>query len=199
MIYKYSNTNNKDYYKTLLQDLAQELKHTPSVNESLKARLPVYSIRKAFGSYNKALAAAGLKIRREWARGSSDKETMLRQYKEYSEALGRPATYRELNAASGIPSGSTYCMKFVGMRGLKIAAGYPPDPIDRRKYTREEIAEKLKVEVKKEGRLLTTKEVNENPNLPSLPTVLKYYETTHLQDVWTAMELADTTTLKMAL
>jgi hypothetical protein len=193
MIYKYSNT--KDYYKTLLQDLAQELKHTPSVNESLKARLPVYSIRKTFGSYNKALAAAGLKIRREWARGSSDKETMLRQYKEYSEALGRPATYRELNAASGMPSGSTYCMKFVGMRGLQIAAGYPPI-VDRRRYAKDEVAYLLKEEVKKTGRLLTTKEVNSNRNLPSLPTILKCFETTHVQDVWNALGLHENAAAK---
>lgn len=195
----HKNLKTRQYCIVALCNLAEVLNHTPTTKESERAGISIRSIRKLFGTYNNALISAGLKIRRKRTRGTSDKSKMLYQYIEYSKTIGKPASYRDINAANELASGLAYSMQFGGMRGLKIAAGFPPHLKDRNQYTREEIAHALKVEVKKAGHLLSTKEVNENPNLPSLPTTLKYFETTHLQKVWAALGLTNTTTLKIAL
>ncbi len=54
----------------------------------------------------------------------------------------------------------------------------------KQKYIKEEVAKMLQ-----EIGWLSTKEIGQHPNLPSLPTILKLFKTTKMSDVWEELDI----------
>lgn len=175
----------KEEYIQILNNLNEKLGHPPSSREFTEHGYTVPVIVEAFGSYNKALDAAGLKPRTAIPiKVVESKEELLEQYKMLCKKLGRTADWKDIENAEGMYSPHIYSIRFGGMRGLKITAGREPHHIDRRRYTKKMILRLLKNECLKTKRNLTSKEIETNPNLPCRNTILKHFQTTSFEDVW---------------
>lgn len=173
-----------------LQEYCARTGKTPTTRDCKAGGISINPIISAYGSYNNAVLAAGLTPNKKPPHVDSDNESMLDGYIEGSWDKGAPLYANELNRASGLYSSSVYSIIFGGMNGLRVAAGFQPSPVDRTRYQKEEVQRRLKVEVAKVGRPLKAREINANPNLPSVTTILKSFGTTSLYDVWHIIGIA---------
>lgn len=173
-----------------LQEYCARTGKTPTTRDCKAGGISINPIISAYGSYNNALLAAGLTLNKKPPHVDSENDAMLDGYIENSWDKGAPLYANEINSASGLYSSSVYNIIFGGMNGLRIAAGFQPSPVDRTRYQKEDVQRRLKEEVAKVGRPLKAKEINANPNLPSVTTVLKSFGTTSLYDVWQMIGIA---------
>ena len=163
---------------------------TPTTRDYREMGISSNRVRKAYGSHNNAVIAAGLVPNKKPPHVDSENDSMINGYIEGSWDKGAPLYANEINCASGLYSSSVYSIIFGGMNGLRIAAGFQPSPVDRTRYQKEDVQSRLKDEVEKAGRPLKAKEINANPNLPSVTTVLKSFGTTSLYNVWRMVGIA---------
>ncbi|MGL6120950.1 MAG: hypothetical protein ACRC0V_10630, partial [Fusobacteriaceae bacterium] len=77
--------------------------------------------------------------------------------------------------------------RFGNWKEFKEIAGYTFNLGSR--YSKYEVIESLLLARKKLGRRLSQKELNNNPDLPSLETVLKFFKTTKISAVWDELEI----------
>lgn len=173
-----------------LQEYCARTGKTPTTRDCKAVGISLNPIISAYGSYNNALLAAGLTLNKKPPHVDSENDAMLDGYIESSWDKGAPLYANEINRASGLYSSSVYNIIFGGMNGLRIAAGFQPSPVDRTRYQKEDVQRRLKEEVAKVGRSLKAKEINANPNLPSVTTVLKSFGTTSLYNVWHMIGIA---------
>lgn len=110
----------------LLRERADELGRTPKVREVREWQ----QIFRRFGSWNKALVAAGLQPRQPFAR---DHLIELLQMK--AQELGRPPQFDEMAEDPRLPSPHTYRNRFGGWRQALTAAGLGTDHLSKPKGT----------------------------------------------------------------
>ncbi|WP_027627194.1 homing endonuclease associated repeat-containing protein [Ruminiclostridium cellobioparum] len=163
---------------------------TPTTRDYRAMGISAKQVCKIYGSHNNAVIAAGLPLNKKPPHVDSENDAMLDGYIEGSWDKGAPLYADEINRASGLYSSSVYSIIFGGMNGLRIAAGFQPSPVDRTRYQKEDVQRRLKEEVAKVGRPLKAREINDNPNLPSVTTVLKSFGTTSLYNVWHMIGIA---------
>lgn len=101
-------------------------------------------------------------------------EQLIEKYKTFSEEIGNVngASTRELNHSSVKPD--VYIYRFGSINNLRVLAGFKPVERGRRRYTKNEIIELLKMEIEKKNGRITYNDIKNNPNLPSLSTILRY-------------------------
>lgn len=161
---------------------------TPTTRDYRAMGISANQVRKFYGSHNNVVLAAGLTPNKKPPHVDSQNDSMLDEYIEGSWDKGAPLN--EINRASGLYNSSVYSIIFGGMNGLRVAAGFQPSPVDRARYQKEDVHRRVKEEVAKAGRPLKAKEINANPNLPSVTTVLKSFGTTSLYNVWHIIGIA---------
>lgn len=82
-----------EYYIQILKQIADKLGHTPSMNELKKEGLDPSIYINRFGSYNKALEIIALpKNESNFVKKNINKKQIIKDYKQLSQRLGRPAT-----------------------------------------------------------------------------------------------------------
>ncbi len=132
----------------VLRDLADELGRTPTYRELLNRRgLPSPSIyHKRFGSWNKALEAAGLEPKRRRRPPAYTDEQLLQALRDLAAKLGRTPVYRELLNHRGLPSPSIYHKRFGSWNAALEAAGLEPKRRRRppRHFTSDQLLEILR-------------------------------------------------------
>lgn len=168
----------------LLSEYSVKAGRTLTVRDCRAVGIPVKQLCRAYGSYNGAVIEAGLKPNKLPTHNTTQNEAILYQYIDSSYDKGAPLNVKDLNQASGMYSASVYANIFGGMNGVRMSAGFDPLPVDRTRYRKEDVQHNLKGEVVKLGRPLTAREINSNPNLPSVTTVVKSFGTNSLLDVW---------------
>lgn len=175
----------KKIYLQQLKMVADKLGHPPSAKEFNKQGYCSATLRKLFGSYNNALRSAGLEINMTRKKITYNKSELKKQYLNLSKKLGNPASCNDLDNAKDLPNSSSFPLRFGGMKGLKETAGMAPSTHGPKpKYSKELIIKMLMDECNKLGRCLTVAEINSNPSLPTHVTILKYFKTTSIVDVW---------------
>ena len=174
-----------EYYIQKLRELAEKLGHSPSVNEFRKAGYDqtVYLYR--FGSYNNALKMAGLSINESnFINKGIDKKQIIKDYKQLSKRLGRPATQKDFNEHITYSAHIVYS-KFGSFVALRKEAGFP---IDNRgtgtRYTKEKVLKMLVSDYILYQRPLTKKELKSIKEYPSVSEILVLFETTKMKKVW---------------
>lgn len=126
----------EDLIKKLIE-LSKELGRTPrQLDVSLSEKTPSISIfYNVFGTFNKALAAAGFepnigskpKEAPKPKRGSKfDKENLLSLLKMKATELGHTPTWADVTLDKRLPSPSTYAVKFGSYNKAVEAAGLKP-------------------------------------------------------------------------
>jgi len=114
----------------ILRDLADELNRTPTVQDMLARDLPrpgTYIHR--FGSWNAALAAAGLETR-AWRPDYTD-EQLLAVLRDLAAELGRTPSTNDLLARRDLPSPTAYVGHFGSWNAALEAAGLEPNQWQR--------------------------------------------------------------------
>ncbi len=111
-----------------LRVLAKKLGRTPSCNDAdaIKNMPGNIAYAKHFGSWNKALEAAGLKINSEAPKSESDAE-LLEKLRAFAQKLGRTPSLAAVNANENTPHGSTYIKRFGTWNKALEAAGLKPN------------------------------------------------------------------------
>lgn len=175
----------KEEYLEKLKYVADKLGHTPSAKEFEKNGYCSSMLAKFYGSYNNAVQAAGLKPNLSPRRVTCSKNKLKTAYMLLSRNIGKVASYDDLNYYNSTANAGSYSVRFGGMRGLKKSLGIKPSPNGpKEKYSKDILVQLMLEESKKLGRRLTVKEISENNNLPSYATILKYFNTTNIKNVW---------------
>ena len=175
----------KEYWIEVLREISIKLGKTPSVID-----LEQYGVNDGvffyhFGSYNNAVKEAGLVPNWQPTAVKHADEELLEMYKELCKKLSRAATATDIDL--NLPyKNDVFVTRFGGMNALKRLAGYNV-PDRNKKYTKEEITKILINAYMTYGKL-TNKEINilskNNENFPSLNTILRYFKTTKMNEVW---------------
>lgn len=175
-----------EYYIQRLRELAEKLGHSPSINELKKAGYDqtVYLYR--FGSYNNALKIAGLETRESnFISKGINRKQIIKDYKQLSKSLGRPATQKDFNKYMHYTSRVVYS-RFGSFVALRKEAGFPIDNrgTGARVYTKEKVLKMLVRDYILYQRPLTNKELKSIKEYPSVSEILVLFETTKMKKVW---------------
>ncbi len=150
----------------LLKKAFQELGHTPSNKEmnKLKGYPSATTFRNQFGSWNKALEAAGLVVKKE-QKFYSQKE-LIDYLQKAAVELGHSPFINEMDELKGYPSSSAFVYQFGSWNEALKAAGLKVNRI--KEYSREELITYLQKAVKELGRTPSGDEMNKLNGYPSV-------------------------------
>lgn len=115
-------------------------------------------------------------------------EELLEMYKEFSERIGayNGASMLQLKKYGFKYSETVLLRRFGSWKNVKESCGYTFNLGTM--YSKEEIVKLLMVAREKYGRRLSQKEINQNPDLPTLETILKFFKTTKISSIWDELE-----------
>lgn len=173
-----------------IRELSKILKRTPSKSEYEKYyNVLGRNISERFNGWNNALIAAGLEPR--YLTPVKVKETdlqLLKMYKKFSKQIGENiygASSLQLRLSKQIYDSNVFVTRFGSMNELRVKAGYLPLQKGHKKYTKEGLVKALKDVYKKNNGRITNKELAKTM---SLSTLLRYFNTTKISDVWNEVE-----------
>lgn len=115
-------------------------------------------------------------------------EELLKMYKSFSERIGavNGASMSQLKKHGFKYSETVLLRRFGSWKAVKEACGYSFNLGS--KYSRDEIIKLLLKARQEKGRRLSQKEINQNTELPVLETILKFFKTTKISEVWDELE-----------
>lgn len=180
----------KEDYLCKLISVANLLGHTPTADEFREQGYCPEMLMKFYGTYNNAIQEAGLEINVKKTACIFTKAELKRQYLSLNKKLGRPASWNDLNNNPDISNANVFTIRFGGMQGLKESLGIEPSTRRPKSiYSKEYLTELLIQEAYNQGRHLTVSEIKNNDRLPCHTTILKYFKTTNMDDVWKEISL----------
>lgn len=183
--YLYIHQRPESYYINLLNDVAKKLGHCPTRKELEQFGQSSSVYIKRFGSYTNALKLVGLSP--IYARNQNVNRTiLLNLYKDLCNKLGRAATANDINNSNLPYKATTFAKYFGGLNNLREEAGFPKENrgMGRKKYTKELILHLLIYEYINNEGPLTIQEIEKNDQLPAVATILKYFRTGKITEVW---------------
>ncbi len=181
----------KEEMKNEITRLMQKLKHTPTLSELKKHSIYSPDRFRYKSSYVELLTSLGFTPR--YYKGVEINETneqLKKQYIEFSKKIGafNGATCKSLDESPEIYNSGVFEMRFTTLNNLRLQCNY--QPINQHpKYSKKQIRELLIKEMQKVGRKLTIKEINSNITLPSTNTILRYFKTTKINEVWKELDI----------
>lgn len=115
-------------------------------------------------------------------------EELLEMYKEFSEKIGahNGASMSQLKRYGFKYSETVLLRRFGSWKNVKELCGYSFNLGTM--YSKDEIITLLMDARKKYGRRLSQKEINKDQTLPVLETILKFFKTTKISEVWDELE-----------
>ncbi|NBI06091.1 homing endonuclease associated repeat-containing protein [Senegalia massiliensis] len=180
----------KKQYLDKLNEIYESLGYMPSQSEFIKLGYTPKVLAKYFGSY----ANAAKKIKDDFENHKTptkikeSKEQLLKMYIEYSNKIGKPASYNDLLKSNKIYDPSIFLIRFGSMSKLKEEAGFPPIITNKTTYTKEDIKIKLIDLYLKKNKKVTVKQINSQEDLPCLKTILTKFKKTSMTEVWQEIE-----------
>ncbi|MDO5432918.1 homing endonuclease associated repeat-containing protein [Eubacterium sp.] len=197
-----------------LKELAEKLGRTPKSTEMTYPSIGTYNKRfgswnnalRAAGlelhhqTKPKKIPSAGKNLETDQKR----KQKIQQQFEQYIQS-GRPLSYHKYNQYAeekNLPNAGIVIRAYgqKGWRGLLDHLENSDDPGIRgfiqqaretvipqkhsKRYTGEEIKEKLLTKAKDKGRALVSKEINNDPELPALQTIKQYFGKNTMEEVW---------------
>jgi len=154
----------------LLKDFGKKTGKTPTVElVNADPDMPsVGSYCSRFRGFNKALELAGFEIQKKIL---TDEE-LIEYLRDFGERMGRTPTQKMVCSDPEMPSLSAYRNHFGNFNKALELAGFT---LNSGRRTSKEAIELLKEFGEKIGRTPTVDMVNANPDLPSVPTFMKYF------------------------
>lgn len=164
----------------VLKDAFQELGRVPNALdfEKRKPNYATFSLR--FGSWDEALAKAGMKKDRQKLKDYTSEELigyLQRYYFEY----GKVPTTRDLKRNKNYPSDETFRNHFGNHKNALIAAGLyelRTDKIlfERKEYTRDDVIKLVNDFIIKNNRVPTYDDLKYNKELPTGNVIIKHFD-----------------------
>lgn len=176
----------KEELKELYLSIYQKYGRQPTVAELSENGF--HLTKKYWTSHNDFIRFCGLEpesIDKENVTESNDE--LIAMYKAFSHKIGEDkhgASWSQLNKSDEIYNWDIFCQRFNGLTQLKELCGYTPYRSASRKYTQEELQDKLIDYVVKLGRIPTNREIEMNKELPTTRTITRYFCTTKITDVY---------------
>ena len=163
-------SSNKNLYSDeelidLLKAKAESLGRTPTKKDigSDESMPSANTYENRFGSWNKALKAAGLSLNNNFC----SNEELISLLKAKAESLGRTPTAKDINSDKSMPSVIVYINRFGSWNKSLEAAGLS---LDNNLYSGEELIELLKAKAESLGRTPTMTDVKSDKSMPSAET-----------------------------
>ena len=147
------------------------------------------TIVKYFGSIKNFLNEIKEKEMQEFVRVTHSKEELLKMYKEYSIKIGKGdigASQHEIDEGF-IYKTNVLVRRFGSLNNLRELLGLEIIYPSNKKYTKEELKEKLLEKYSEYGRRLTQSEIKrlgKEEGFPGGSTFLSYFQTTKMSEVW---------------
>lgn len=183
----YNKIQTKEDFKKELLLLTEQLGHIPSSIEfENHSHLNLRSFRKHI-KWNDFLKEMGIvEVREKADPNNYNKDELIEIYRNFSKTIGKlaGATVNDLNNATNIPGSDVFIYNFGSINELRNAAGFPPVLRYPKRYSKDELVEKLKLACEIKGRILTLKEIQEIEWLPSLSTIFRYFKSTSIKDIY---------------
>ena len=176
----------EDTILEMISDVKDKLGHPPSTAEfdAQIKKITSDAIEIRFGKpWNEIIKKAGFQPSSKTPdRVIETNDELIRLYRLFSEKIGKAvygATAEDLNTSDEIYAADVFIKRFGGMQGLKKCAGFSPAKVYPKKYNAENIIAMLQ----EKGRI-SNREINEDPDLPSVSTLQRLFQTTSMNDVW---------------
>lgn len=181
-------TNKQDLTQSEIIDkikiLADEICHIPSLPElRTLTDITENNVRKKFGTYNELLSQAGLQGNKTPDSVNESNEELVEIYKEFCNKIGKIASALDLNASDEIYNADVFTIRFGGMQNLKKIAGFEVRK-SKMKYTKDQLKYLLLEKYRIKGKKLTNSEIYNDNDFPATSTILRYFHTTKMSDVW---------------
>ena len=185
LIEKYNEMKRMEKYRN---------KRISTIEYNKETGIDSQTISKYFGSWNNFWEIVGNEGWKSTKITYTDKE-LLNLYMKVSKKLGKEeegATAQELEDELGFSPG-IFSIRFGGLNNLRKILNLRERNEGTLRYTKEEIKKKLLEKYKEYGRILTVRELkkmhkklNEEENwiFPGDTTILKYFQTTKMSEVW---------------
>lgn len=134
--------------------------------------MPSYTTYKLrFGSFKHALNKAGLKPVNAKGYMQHSKNELLDMLKEMARRLGHAPGSREIDMDRDMPASKTFRYHFGSLKNAIKEAGISAGDVRaHRKYTKEELLDRLKRKAEQLGSVPTQDELNSDDNMPSFLT-----------------------------
>lgn len=172
-----------------LKSLSEELGKTPSIIDLTEKGISLTKYINAFETYNKALEESGLDIHFIRNKVTHSDEELLQMYIDLCNRLGKTATLKDIDNHLEYKA-DVFVIRFGGINALRKLAGVESRKSNHR-YTKRELEEILTELYKKHNRRLTNKEFKElskNNEVPCMSTLMRYFKTTKMAEVWEEIE-----------
>lgn len=158
---------NIEVWQDLINDLYLNKKYQAALKKSKKDIISPSFIKKSVNESN---------------------EELLGLYKEFSEKIGADngASMSQLKKYGFKYSETVLLRRFGSWKNVKELCGYTFNLGTM--YSKEDITKLLMEAREAYGRRLSQKEINKDSNLPTLETVLKFFKTTKISQVWDELE-----------
>ncbi|MBP3038053.1 hypothetical protein J9303_00840 [Bacillaceae bacterium Marseille-Q3522] len=185
----------KDEWIKLLRKITKLLGHPPTTKDLEKLNIDVVSFYPHLGSLNEALKAAGINpMNSTPEKVQETKEELFKMYLNFCRKIGKLASIPDLDSSNEIYNADVFIIRFGTMGDLKKEAlkilKFDENIYSKRKYTREEILEKL-IKIWNEHGKLPAKQLSEIEDLPSISSILRHMNCTSLDDVWEEVKSHD--------
>lgn len=173
----------------ILKDLYLVLGRVPSISDISELQdVSDTTFKRHFGSWNKALKAAGLDIIHERVMNDVESDVdLVVKYCKFSLLIGRfehGATANDLDGSKLIYGSTVFILRFGSINNLRVLAGFKTIKTRSVMYTREGLKDMLLEECARAGHRLSNREIDESERLPALITVLRKFRSTNMSNVW---------------
>ena len=114
-------------------------------------------------------------------------EELIEMYRNFSIEIGEEvygAARKDLEDYGFPYSSGTLYSRFISPNKLRELAGFEVKRRSELRHTKQELKTMLYEEYKKYGRQLSQTEIMKNSNLPSVATILRYFQTSKISEVW---------------
>lgn len=181
---------NNEEYLNKLKEVILKLGYVPSITEFNSLGYSASILKRYYGSYANAVKKLDCEEYRYKTPVSvnESKVQLLEKYVDFSNKIGKPASWLDLEKSSNIYNPGVFTIRFGGMKDLKREAGFEVINKNNEIYNKKDIQNKLIQLYKEKGKRLSVKEINESLELPCLATILRKYKTTKISEVWEEIE-----------
>ena len=178
----------KQEYLNRIRKIVERLGYIPTVQELDNEGIVHKNILKYFGSYKtivRELEKENFIRKLERAEVKESNNQLLQMYIDFCNKIQKVASPNDLNNSDEIYNVGVFINRFGGMKELKRLAGFKiNDETKNKKYTKEAINDKLSKKIIERNKMLTTKEIDSDPELPASSTILRCYRTSKITNVY---------------
>ena len=139
-----------------------------------------------YGGWNNFLIMLNESIHEHVEITQTDEE-LIKMYRDFSIKIGKEkygAEKKDIDEKGFIYSSASLAFRFTGMTNLRRLAGFEIKWARPCVYSKELLKEILHIEYMKRSKKMLIREIEKNPELPSIGTFFKHFQTSSMNKIW---------------